>query len=63
MLGATLAQVAFNIGNAVGAFLGGIPITLNYSYEYVAFPGIFLAAIGFFLLLYFIKTTRNETIE
>lgn len=63
MLGATLAQVAFNIGNAVGAFLGGIPITLNYSYQYVAFPGIFLAAIGFFLLLYFIKITRNETIE
>lgn len=55
MLGATLAQVAFNIGNAVGAYLGGIPITLNYNYKYVTVPGIVLAFCGFLLLTYFYK--------
>ncbi|WP_036169668.1 MFS transporter [Massilia sp. 9096] len=32
MLGSSLGQSGFNIGNALGAFLGGIPLTLGYSY-------------------------------
>lgn len=32
MLGSSLGQSGFNIGNATGAFLGGIPLTLGYSY-------------------------------
>lgn len=31
MLGSSLGQSGFNIGNALGAFLGGIPLTLGYS--------------------------------
>ncbi|RJG04325.1 MFS transporter [Noviherbaspirillum sedimenti] len=33
MLGSSLGQSGFNIGNATGAFLGGIPLTLGYSYS------------------------------
>ncbi|MCA1854533.1 MFS transporter [Massilia oculi] len=31
MLGSSLGQSGFNIGNALGAFLGGIPLSLGYS--------------------------------
>lgn len=53
MLGAALAQVAFNIGNALGALLGGIPISKNYPYEYCALPGVVLTLIGFLIFLYY----------
>ena len=32
MLGSSLGQSGFNVGNALGAFLGGIPLTLGYAY-------------------------------
>jgi DHA1 family arabinose polymer transporter-like MFS transporter len=32
MLGSSLGQSGFNIGNALGAFLGGIPLLMGYSY-------------------------------
>jgi len=50
MLGSSLGQSGFNIGNALGAFLGGIPLTLGYSYASpqwvaaaLAFSGVLLA--------------------
>ena len=30
MLGASCSQISFNLGNAIGAFVGGIPISLGY---------------------------------
>lgn len=59
MLGSAMAQVAFNIGNALGAFLGGIPISENYSYEYSALPGVGLTCIGFFIFLYYTHVRTN----
>lgn len=53
MLGSAMAQVAFNIGNALGAYLGGIPISKNYPYEYSALPGVVLTFIGFLVFLYY----------
>jgi DHA1 family arabinose polymer transporter-like MFS transporter len=51
MLGSSLGQSGFNIGNALGAFLGGIPLTLGYSYASplwvaagLALSGVVLAA-------------------
>lgn len=59
MLGGSLAQVGFNIGNAVGAFLGGVPITLGYAYNFTAVPGIVMAFFGFLILLYYFKTEKK----
>jgi DHA1 family arabinose polymer transporter-like MFS transporter len=36
MLGAACAQMAFNLGNALGAYLGGLPINAGYGYQYNA---------------------------
>lgn len=59
MLGAALVQVAFNMGNALGAFLGGIPISNKYPYEYSALPGIVLTLFGFLIFLYYTYRNKN----
>ena len=51
MLGAALAQVGFNIGNAIGAYCGGLSIAAGYGYGSTALIGALFAAAGFLLLL------------
>ena len=51
MLGAALAQVGFNIGNAIGAYCGGLSIAAGHGYGSTALIGALLAAAGFLLLL------------
>lgn len=55
MLGGCCIQVAFNFGNAAGAFLGGLPINAGYSYAYPALVGFPFVVIGFIMLIYFHK--------
>lgn len=62
MLGSAVVQVAFNIGNALGAYLGGIPISLKYPYEYTTLPGIALAIVGFTSFLIYVKKNKNVNI-
>ena len=53
MLGSSLGQSGFNIGNATGAFLGGVPLSLGYSYlsaQWVA-AGLALAGVALALLM------------
>lgn len=52
-LGAACIQLAFNFGNAVGAYLGGIPIENNYSCNYSALVGVPLCLIGALSHYYF----------
>jgi DHA1 family arabinose polymer transporter-like MFS transporter len=43
LLGASVTQAAFNLGNALGAFLGGLPLAAGYGYtsaELVGSPGL-----------------------
>lgn len=51
MLGSSLGQSGFNIGNAAGAFLGGIPLTLGYSYSSPQWIAAGLAMSGLVLAL------------
>lgn len=51
MLGAALAQVGFNIGNAIGAYCGGLSIAAGHGYGSTALIGALFAAAGFLLLL------------
>lgn len=50
LLAAALSQTAFNFGNAVGAWLGGMPIDAGRTAEWSALPGCALAFTGFLLL-------------
>ena len=53
ILGASGAQVAFNLGNALGAFCGGLPIEWGYNYNFAAVPGVGFAIIGWIMLVIF----------
>jgi DHA1 family arabinose polymer transporter-like MFS transporter len=51
MLGSSLGQSGFNIGNATGAFLGGIPLVLGYSYASPQWVAAGLALCGLCLAM------------
>ena len=53
MLGAACVQVAFNLGNAIGAYAGGLAV--NGGYRYPSLAGVPFALIGVTLLLIFYK--------
>ena len=53
MLGAASVQIAFNLGNAIGAWLGGLPVAAGYRSEYTTLPAGALALTGCLLLLLF----------
>lgn len=53
MLGAAFVQVAFNLGNAIGAYVGGL--VLSEGYRYPALFGVPFALLGFILFFIFFK--------
>ncbi|TGE21301.1 MFS transporter [Hymenobacter aquaticus] len=61
-LGASVTQAAFNIGNALGAFLGGLPIAAGYGYTSPALVGVgmALAGAGFALALIRLKASQAQ---
>ena len=54
MLAASVSQASFNIGNALGAFLGGLPIAMGYGYTSPEWVGAAMAAFGALFALAFI---------
>ena len=55
MLGAALVQVAFNLGNALGAYCGGLPIACGLGYEYTALPGAGFTLLGLLTAVVYIR--------
>jgi DHA1 family arabinose polymer transporter-like MFS transporter len=51
MLGSSLNQSAFNIGNALGAFLAGLPIAFGYGFISADWVGAGLASCGIVIAL------------
>ncbi|QOY93704.1 MFS transporter [Massilia sp. UMI-21] len=60
MLGSSLGQSGFNIGNATGAFLGGIPLTLGYSYVAPQWVAAGLALAGVLLASTMLAQGRSQ---
>ncbi len=46
MFAAAVAQACFNIGNALGAYLGGLPLEAGYSYTSPEWVGVAMALTG-----------------
>lgn len=63
MLGASFSQISFNLGNAIGAFVGALPVKYGLGYQYTAIPGAFFAFIGFIMLFYFYKKYGKPIIQ
>lgn len=55
LMGGAMVQVAFNLGNAIGAFAGGLPIAAGYQPQSSAIVGAALSFISIGIMIYFIK--------
>lgn len=64
MLGAAGGQMAFNLGSAVGAYCGGMMLTLGFAYNYVALPAALLSfsAMSALLAYGYVKNRRHERV-
>lgn len=60
MLGGASVQIAFNIGNAVGAFCGGLPIAAGLSPRYAALVGVPFLIVGLISFLIFCRRYEKE---
>jgi|SRR5690625_337362 len=56
---ASAGQACFNLGNTLGAYLGGIPITLGLAYDTPVLVGAGMAFLGAVLTLIFIISKRS----
>ncbi|MDR5589823.1 MFS transporter [Christiangramia sp. SM2212] len=60
MLGSSLNQSAFNMGNASGAYLAGLPIAYGYGIVSAQYVGAAMAGIGIFIGLGVIMIRRQQ---
>jgi DHA1 family arabinose polymer transporter-like MFS transporter len=63
MLGASITQATFNMGNALGAFLGGLPIAMGYGFTSPALVGVGLALVGAAFAYFLARVSRQLPIE
>lgn len=60
MLGSSMNQSAFNMGNASGAYLAGLPIALGYGFTSADLVGAILASMGVVIALGIILIRRKK---
>lgn len=58
MIAASVSQASFNIGNALGAFLGGLPLVYHFDYTWPAVVGAAMAFVGALFAFAFIKRKK-----
>eukprot|EP01136_Pigoraptor_vietnamica_P034532 Opistho-1_new@98607 len=61
MIASAAIQASFNIGNALGAFLGGLPLVAGFSYASPNLVGVVMALLGVCITFVFIQ--REKRIE
>ncbi len=60
MLGSSMNQSAFNMGNASGAYLAGLPIAMGYGFASSSLVGAAMAGTGVFIALGIIMVRRKK---
>ncbi len=60
MIAASASQASFNIGNALGAFFGGIPLVYGLSYNYPSLVGSAMALCGSCFAIWFILHQKKQ---
>ncbi|KUJ50998.1 MFS transporter [Chryseobacterium sp. JAH] len=63
MMAAAFMQAAFNIANAMGAFLGGIPLEHGLSYNYPSLVGVGMTIIGLVISIIYFYLYRSPNVE
>nr|WP_295863828.1 MFS transporter [uncultured Chitinophaga sp.] len=62
MMAAAFMQAAFNIANALGAYLGGIPLEHGMAYTYPSLVGVGMAFIGLMIALRYIARFGRQPV-
>ncbi|MXN92796.1 MFS transporter [Flavobacterium sp. Sd200] len=62
MIASAAIQASFNIGNALGAFLGGLPLVYGYNYASPNLVGVAMALLGAVITVVFIKTAKGNLV-
>lgn len=57
---AAAGQASFNMGNTLGAYLGGLPIVMGFAYDTPVLVGVGMASIGVGLTVAFLKTQQKR---
>ncbi|MDR6403730.1 MULTISPECIES: MFS transporter [Chryseobacterium] len=63
MMAAAFMQAAFNIANAMGAFLGGIPLENGYSFNYPSLVGVGMTLIGLVVALRYKTLYGSQVVD
>ncbi|SMC50714.1 MFS transporter [Cellulophaga tyrosinoxydans] len=63
MLGSSMNQSAFNMGNASGAYLAGIPIAMGFEITAASYVGAALAGMGILIALGIIVNKNSDDIK
>ncbi|MET6990735.1 MFS transporter [Sediminicola arcticus] len=63
MLGSSMNQSAFNMGNASGAYLAGLPIAMGYGFTSASFVGAGLAGSGIIIAVAIVWSKREQLIK
>ncbi|MGY4386150.1 DHA1 family arabinose polymer transporter-like MFS transporter [Pedobacter sp. UYP24] len=63
MLAASVSQASFNIGNALGAFLGGLPLAAGYDYTSPVWVGSLMALVGASFAWLLIARTKRAIVH
>ena len=59
MIASAAIQASFNIGNALGAFLGGLPLIAGYSYASPNLIGVGMSVLGILITFIFIQRKKH----
>ena len=62
MIAGAVSQASFNIGNALGAFLGGLPLIAGYDYTSPVWVGSLLAMAGAVIAWVLIARTKRQVL-
>lgn len=62
-LASALNHASLNLGNSLGAYLGGVVITAGLGYASTAWVGIVLASLGLVIAIYALQIHRTAKIE
>jgi len=63
MMAAAFMQAAFNIANAMGAFLGGIPLEHGLSYNYPSLVGVGMTVIGLIISIVYFYLYKSSDLD
>lgn len=63
MLGSSMNQSAFNMGNASGAYLAGLPIAMGYGYTSASYVGAAMAGSGILIAMAIVWSKREQRIK